>query len=61
MINRITIQAYQVGLVFGKGKLINVLEAGSYWIFGNKKVHIYEMKQSFVVPIELTILLQNEK
>ena len=61
MINRITIQAYQVGLVFGKGKLINVLEAGSYWIFGNKQVHIYEMKQSFVVPIELTILLQNEK
>jgi len=36
MINRITIQAYQVGLVFERGKLINVLEAGSYWIFGNK-------------------------
>jgi len=61
MINRITIQAYQVGLVFEKGKLINVLETGSYWIFGNKQVRLYEMKQSFVAPIELTILLQNEK
>lgn len=61
MIKRITIDAYQVGLIFEKGKLIRVLEAGSYWIFGNKKVHLYEMKQSFVAPIELTILLQNEK
>ena len=58
---RVNIDAYQVGLVFEKGKLIRVLEAGSYWIFGNKNVHIYEMKQSFVAPIELTILLQNEK
>ena len=47
MIKRTTINAYQVGLVFEKGKLTNVLEAGSYWIFGNKEVKIYEMKQSF--------------
>ena len=58
---RVNIDAYQVGLVLEKGKLIRVLEAGSYWIFGNKNVHLYEMKQSFVAPIELTILLQNEK
>ena len=61
MIKRTTINAYQVGLVFEKGKLTNVLEAGSYWIFGNKEVKIYEMKQSFVAPIEINILLQNQK
>ena len=61
MVKRTTINAYQVGLVFEKGKLTNVLEAGSYWIFGNKEVKIYEMKQSFVAPIEINILLQNQK
>lgn len=61
MIKRITINAYQVGLVFEKGKLIDVLQKGTFWIIGNKEVRFYEMKQSFVAPIELNILLQNEK
>lgn len=61
MINRITIKAYQVGLVFDNGRLNHVLEAGTHWIFGDKQVHLFEMKQSFVAPIELTLLLQNEK
>jgi hypothetical protein len=60
MIKRITIQAYQVGLVFEKRKLVDVLQEGTFWILGNKEVMIYEMRQSFVAPIELTILLQNE-
>jgi len=61
MIKRIKVNAYQVGLVFKNGKLVEVLQEGSFWIFGNKNVLIYEMKQSFVAPIELTILLQNEQ
>jgi len=61
MIKRTTINAYQVGLVFEKGKLIDVLQQGTFWILGNKEVNVYEMKQSFVAPIELNILLQNEK
>jgi hypothetical protein len=60
MIKRITIKAYQVGLVFENRKLIAVLEEGKFWIWGNKEVMIYEMKSSFVAPIELNILLQNE-
>ena len=61
MIKRITIKAYQVGLVFENRKLSTVLEEGKYWILGNKEVIIYEMKASFVAPVELNILLQNEK
>ena len=61
MIKRITIQAYQVGLVFEKRKLVDVLQEGTFWILGNKEVMIYEMKNSFVAPIELSILLQNEQ
>jgi hypothetical protein len=60
MIKRITIQAYQVGLVFDKRKLVDVLQEGTFWILGNKEVMVYEMRQLFVAPIELTILLQNE-
>ena len=60
MLKRIKIEAYQVGLVFQNRKLIEVLNEGTQWIFGDKNVMIYEMKQTFVVPVELNILLQNE-
>ncbi len=61
MIKRIKVNAYQVGLVFKNGKLNEVLQEGISWVFGNKNVLIYEMKNSFVAPIELNILLQNEQ
>jgi regulator of protease activity HflC (stomatin/prohibitin superfamily) len=61
MITLITINAYQVGLVLERGKLVKVLTEGKYWIWGKKEVKIFEMKQSFVAPIELNILLKNEE
>ncbi len=61
MIKRIKIRAYQVGLVFENRKLVQVLQEGTFWIFGNKEVMIYEMNQSFFAPFELTILMQNEQ
>ena len=61
MIKKVQIDAYQVGLVFENKKLVKVLEAGNFWLFGNKEVLIYEKNQSFVSPIELNILLENEK
>lgn len=60
MITRIKIEAYQVGLVFENRKLVNVLEEGLHWIFGNKNVMIYNTNESFQAPFELNILLQNE-
>lgn len=60
MIRKITINAYQVGLVFKNRKLEKVLQEGEFWIWGNREIMLYEMKQSFVAPIELTLLLQNE-
>ncbi len=59
MIKYITINAYQVGLVFERGKLTDVLREGNFWIVGNKEVKLFEMKQSFVAPVELNILLEN--
>jgi hypothetical protein len=60
MIKRIKIEAYQVGLVFENRKLVNVLEEGLHWVFGNKNVMIYDMNTTFQAPFELNILLQNE-
>lgn len=61
MIKNVKVNAYQVGLVFENRKLVKILEEGNFWIFGNKDVKIYEKNQSFVAPIELNILLQNEE
>lgn len=60
MIKRITIDAYQVGLVFENRKLITVLEEGKHWITGAKKVEIYDQTKPFTPNIDLNILLQNE-
>jgi regulator of protease activity HflC (stomatin/prohibitin superfamily) len=60
MIKRIKIEAYQVGLVFENRKLVNVLEEGFHWVFGNKNVMIYDMSVPFQAPFEFNILLQNE-
>ena len=60
MIKRITIDTYQVGLVFEKRKLVEVLKEGSQWIFGDKQVMVYEKTLAFQTPFELNVLLQNE-
>ena len=56
MIKNVKINAYQVGLVFENRKLVRVLEEGTFWIFGDKGVKIYEKNQSFVAPIEFSPL-----
>jgi len=38
MIRKVRINAYQVGLVFENKKLVDVLEEGSSWLFGNKEL-----------------------
>jgi len=47
MIERIKIEAYQVGLVFENKKLVNVVQEGFHWIFGNKNVMVYNMEHCF--------------
>lgn len=59
MIKKVKIEAYQVGLVMRNGALDQVLNQGNYWLWGTNEVKLYDMKQSFVSPIELTIALKN--
>ena len=41
MIRKVRINAYQVGLVFENKKLVDVLEEGSSWLFGNKEFLVF--------------------
>ncbi len=61
MIKNVHIKAYERGLVFKNGNLVDILKEGSFWVFGNKSVEIYDMKYSFKSNTELTLLLKNER
>lgn len=54
----ITINAYQVGLVFKNGVYQGVLNPGAYWVW-NKQVYIYDRAHPFIPPADLNILLQD--
>ena len=58
---RITINAYQTGLVFKKGVYQRLLKEGAYWFWRNEKIWAYEMNKPFISPIELNILLQDAR
>lgn len=60
MFKNIHIKAYHAGLVFKDNRLINVLQEGAYWVFGDKQVHVYDMNQPFTAFANFNVLLQNE-
>lgn len=60
MIKNVQINAYETGLVFKNGNLIEILKEGNFWIFGNKSVEIYDMRSVFKADTDLTLLLKNE-
>jgi hypothetical protein len=55
----VRVNAYQVALVFKRGVYQRMLKEGSYWFWKNETVHVYNITQPFVAPIELKILLQD--
>lgn len=60
MIKNVQIKAYETGLVFKNGNLIEILREGNFWIFGSKSVENYDMKSLFKSNTDLTLLLKNE-
>lgn len=60
MIKNVQIKAYETGLVFKNGNLIDILKEGNFWILGNKSVEIYDMKSLFKSDTDLHLLLKNE-
>jgi regulator of protease activity HflC (stomatin/prohibitin superfamily) len=55
---KVTINEYQIGLVFKKGVYQRMITAGKYWMW-TEDVKIYDINKPFVAPIELNILLQD--
>ncbi|WP_312902181.1 slipin family protein [Chryseobacterium taichungense] len=60
MIKNVQIKAYERGLVFKNGNLIDILNEGNFWIFGSKSVEVYDMKVLFKSNTDLSLLLKNE-
>jgi hypothetical protein len=50
-----------VGLVFRKGDFKDVISEGNYWLMPYEAVMQYDLAKPFFPPVELNILLRNEK
>lgn len=58
---KVKVNAWQAGLVFKDSEYKRLLLAGSYWFWKNEQVYIYDITKQFVPPVELNILLQDER
>jgi hypothetical protein len=56
---KITINPYQIGLVFKNNAYQRMLAEGKYWLGFNETATVYELTKPFVPPCELNILLQD--
>ncbi len=57
---RLKINTYEKGLVYQDQKLVEVLEPGKYWMFGNKLVIRTSTLQRFMPKNDLSILMENK-
>ena len=55
---KVTVNEYQIGLVFKKGVYQRMITAGTYWLWG-EDYRVYDIYKPFNTPIELNILLQD--
>ncbi|MEM7162449.1 MAG: slipin family protein [Bacteroidota bacterium] len=58
---RVKVKTYEKGLLFKGQDLIKVLNSGTYWIKGNKRVKIYSALERFEAPIDISLLLKNQE
>lgn len=56
---RVKVNAYQKALVFKNGAYKRMLTEGTYWLWSNERVMIYDIAQPFTAPVELNILLDD--
>lgn len=58
---RIKVNAYEVGLVFRDGKLEKIITTGTYWFRYRYKVEVYNILQPFLPAMDLAVLLTNQE
>lgn len=57
----VKVNAWQIALVFKNGEYKRMLVSGSYWFWKNEQVYVYDITKQFAPPVELNILLQDER
>jgi hypothetical protein len=57
---RVIVNTYQIGMVLKNGVFEKMLHEGKYWIW-NRDVRVFDKANSFIAPIDLNILLQNNE
>ncbi len=58
---KVKLNEWQVGLIFKNGAYRQLLTAGTYWFWKNEQVYVYDITKQFVPPVELNILLKDER
>lgn len=58
---KVRVNANQIGLVLKNGAFKEILNEGSYWFWGNEDTYVYDKGAFFVAPIELELLLQHSE
>jgi hypothetical protein len=56
---KVTINAYQIGLVFRNGVYRRMLKEGNYWLWLSETVWVYDITKPFNPAFELNILLRD--
>ena len=58
---KVKVNEWQAGLVFVNGAYRKLLLTGTYWFWRNEKVYVFDITKPFVPPVELNILLQDQR
>jgi regulator of protease activity HflC (stomatin/prohibitin superfamily) len=56
---RVTISPYTVGLLLKNGMYKRMLREGTYWLWPNEQVQVYDVTRQFHPIVDLNILLQD--
>jgi hypothetical protein len=56
---QVTVNAYQIALVFQNGEYKKILKEGKYWMWFWETAIVYDLTKPFNAPLELNILLQD--
>lgn len=57
---KVRINAGKIGLIFKKGDYQKVITEGTYWLYLNQNVMLYDLTQEFYASVAIEILLKDE-
>jgi len=58
---RVTVNAWQIGLVFKNEEYVRMITTGTYWFWKGQRVYKYDITLPFAAPVDLRLLLEDEE